>query len=291
MADPDGPVVLVEPFGLGGGPDIVARVLAPRLTEIWGVPVEVNNRAGAGATAAPAFVAAARADGRTLLLNTSAHAYSAALVAALPYDPGAFVAIAPVSSQPYVLVAASSTGIRTLSDLVREGQAKLRFASSGVGTATHVGVAQLNAELGISASHLSAGPTDAGADTAGRVAAGAGDYAMAPISMAEPLIASGAVFALGVSTSRRSRRLPDVPTLSEAGAPGFDFPIWYGIWAPSATPTAIVRRLAAAIAQTLEAPELRAWLLEHDADPMSMSQPEFSAFVARETERARQITV
>jgi tripartite-type tricarboxylate transporter receptor subunit TctC len=293
MDDHGGPVVLVEPFGPGGGPDVIARALAGHLSDVWGVPVVVDSRPGAGATAAPAFVATAPPDGRTLLINTSAHAYSAALLDGLAYDPiDDFVAIAPLTSQPYVLVAPASSGMRMLADLVGAGQGRpgqLRFASSGVGTGTHLSVEDLNAALGISAIHMPAGPTDAGADTSVRVAAGEADYAMAPISMAEPLLSAGTLVALGVSGPRRSRLLPDVPTVAEAGAAGFDFPIWYGIWAPSATPASIVSRLAAGIADALEAPGLRAWLTEHDADPLRMTQPEFARFVARETDRARRI--
>lgn len=226
-----GSVVLVEPFGAGGGVDVIASSLAAQLTQIWAVPVTVDNRPGLGATAAPAFVAAAAADGRTLLINTSAHAYSAAFATGLPYDPLAdFVAIAPVTSQPYVLVATERSGIRSLDDLIRAAQARpLTFASSGVGTGTHLSVAELNLGLGISATHLPARPTDVGAATIERVAAGEADYAMCPISMAQSHLRDGTVTALGVSCARRSQLLPDVPTLQEAGAADFDFPIWVQI--------------------------------------------------------------
>ena len=123
-------MTLVEPFGAGGGPDLIARALAARVSQVWRVPVSVDNRAGAGATAAPAFVAAAPPDGCTLLVNTSAHAYSAALVEGLTYDPlDDFAAIAPLSSQPYVLVASLSSGMRTLADLVSAG--RTRAGNSG----------------------------------------------------------------------------------------------------------------------------------------------------------------
>src|SRR3954451_8618578 len=133
-----GSVVLVEPFGAGGGVDVIASALAAKLTHVWAVPVTVDNRPGLGATAAPAFVAAAAADGRTLLINTSAHAYSAALATGLPYDPITdFVAIAPVTSQPYVLVASGRSGIAGLDALIGAARARpLTFVSSGVGTGT-----------------------------------------------------------------------------------------------------------------------------------------------------------
>ena len=283
-----GSVVLVEPFGAGGGPDLIASALSAKLTQIWAVPVTVDNRPGLGATAAPAFVAAAVPDGRTLLINTSAHAYSAALATGLPYDPIAdFVAIAPVTSQPYVLVATERSGIRSLDDLVSAAEGRpLTFVSSGVGTGTHLSVAELNLGLGISATHLPARPKDVGAATIERVAAGEADYAMCPISMAQSHLRDGTVTALGVSCARRSQLLPDVPTLQEAGAAEYDFPIWYGIWAPTATPAPRVEELANGIGAALDAPELQSRLREHGAEPMRMTQRDFADFVIRERDRA-----
>ncbi len=295
MHEREGPVVVVESFGPGGGVDVIAGALAGQLSQIWGVPVTVDNRPGKGATAGPAFVAAAPPNGRTLLINTSAHAYSAALAAGLPYDPIAdFVAVAPVTSQPYVLVAPAKSGTRTLTDLAGATQARgggLRFLSSGVGTATHLSIEQLNLELGISAIHEPARPTDAIAATITRLAAGEADYAMCPIPIAQPRLVDGTLTALGVSGAQRSRLLPDVPTLAESGAPGFDFPIWYGTWAPAATPPPIVDELAAGIAAALGTQELLSWLAEHGADPMRMAPSEFADFVDSECDRAASIAL
>jgi tripartite-type tricarboxylate transporter receptor subunit TctC len=121
------------------------------------------------------------------------------------------------------------------------------------------------------------------------VAAGEGDYAMSPISMAGPLVSAGELVALGVSWSRRSRLLPNVPTIAQAGATGFDFPIWYGIWAPVGTPARVIDILARGIATAVETPELRDELLRHDADPMTMTQAEFAAFVISESEMAARL--
>ncbi len=286
-----GSVVLVEPFGAGGGVDVIASVLATQLSQIWAVPVTVDNRPGLGATAAPAFVAAATADGRTLLINTSAHAYSAALATGLPYDPIAdFVAIAPVTSQPYVLVAPGRSGIRRLADLISAAQVRpLTFVSAGAGTGTHLSVAELNLDLGISATHLPARPTDAISATIARVVDGEADYAMCPIPIAQPHLVDGTLTALGVSGAQRSPLLADVPTLREAGAADFDFPIWYGIWAPSATPALRVEELADGINVALDAPQLRSWLAEHGVEPMRMTQREFADFVLRERDHAEAI--
>ena len=140
---PTKPVRMVEPFGAGGGPDVLARALGQKLSELWGQPVTVENHPGAGSTAGPALVMKSPADGYTLLVNTSAQAYSAALLKNLPYDPlKDFIPVAALTSQPYVLVTGKSSGITTVGELVAAAKAKpgeLRFGSSGIGTGTHLG--------------------------------------------------------------------------------------------------------------------------------------------------------
>ena len=137
------PVRVIEPFGAGGGPDLLARALAQQLSKLWGQPVTVENIPGAGATAGPAQVAKSSPDGYTLLVNTSAQAYSAALSKDLPYDPlKDFIPITPLTSQPYVLIAGESAGITTLGELIAAARSKpgqLKFGSTGIGTGTHLG--------------------------------------------------------------------------------------------------------------------------------------------------------
>jgi Tripartite tricarboxylate transporter family receptor len=162
-------VRVIEPFGAGGGPDLMARAVSPRLSELWGQPVTVENHPGAGSTAAPALVAKSPADGYTLLVNTSAQAYSAALLKNLPYDPlKDFIPVAPLTSQPYVLVAGKLAGITTVGELVAAAKAKpaeLKFGSTGLGTGTHLGVEKFNLAAGIKAIHVPARQGDAIADT------------------------------------------------------------------------------------------------------------------------------
>src|SRR6202007_1707072 len=135
---PSKPVRMIEPFGAGGGPDLLARAISPKLSELWGQPVTVENHPGAGSTAAPALVAKSPADGYTLLVTTSAQAYSAALLKNLPYDPlKDFIPIAPLTSQPYVIVASKLAGIASVRELVAAANAKpgeLKFGSTGMGT-------------------------------------------------------------------------------------------------------------------------------------------------------------
>src|SRR5216683_153125 len=245
---PTKPVRIIEPFGAGGGPDVISRAVSPKLSALWGQPVTVENHPGAGSTAAPALVAKSPPDGYTLLVNTSAHAYSAAVLKNLPYNPlKDFIPVAPLTSQPYVLVA------------------------------------------GNKATHVPALPGDAIADVIANTVAGHTTYMMAPIPLALADIRAGKLLALGVTTKKRSSLLPEVPTIAEAGVPGFDYPIWYGVWVPAGTPAGVVDKLAKDIARVLAAPDLRDQLAKHGADPMSMTQPEFARFVLSESESAARI--
>ena len=290
---PAKPVHIIEPFGLGGGPDLLARALAPKLSELWGQPVTVENRPGAGATAGPAQVATSPADGYTLLMNTSAQAYSAVFLKNLPYDPlKDFIPVAPLTSQPYVLIAGKSAGFTTVGQLIAAAKAKpgkLKFGSTGPGTGTHLGIVKFNLSAGIKAVDVPPQPTDATGDIVADTIEGRTAYVIAPISIVLPHIRDGKLFPLGVTTARRSILLPQVPTIAEAGVVGFDFPIWYGIWVPAGTPTVVVDKLSKDIGRVLAGPDLRDWITKHGGEPMSMTQPEFARFVQSETESAARL--
>lgn len=290
---PTKPVRIIEPFGAGGGPDLVARAVGPKLSELWGQPVTVENHPGKGSTEAPALVAKSSADGCTLLVNTSAQAYSAAFAKNLPYDPlKDFIPVAPLTSQPYVLVTGKSSGITTLRELIAAGKAKpgeLKFGSTGVGTGSHLGIEKFNLEAGIRARHIPAGPGDSIANVIAQTVAGQTAYMMAPIPLALAGIRAGNLLALGVTTKKRSALLPEVPTIAEAGVSGFDYPIWYGVWVPAGTPAEVVNKLAKDIARALSAPDVLDRLAKHGADPMSMTQPQFARFVLNESESASRI--
>jgi len=290
---PAKPVRLIEPFGAGGGPDLVARALGQKLSESWGQPVTVENHPGAGSTAGPALVAKSPADGYTLLVNTSAQAYSAAFLKNLPYDPlKDFIPVAPLTSQPYVIVASKLSGIASVRQLVEAAKAKpgeLKFGSTGIGTGSHLGLEEFNLAAGIKAVHVPAGPREGIADIVANTVAGRTTYMMSPIQFALADIRAGKLVALGVTTKRRSSQLPEVPTIAEAGVAGYDFRIWYGVWAPAGTPAKVVDRLATDIGAAMSTSALREWVAEHGADPLSMTQPEFAQFVQSESESAARI--
>jgi tripartite-type tricarboxylate transporter receptor subunit TctC len=235
---PAKPVRIIEPFGAGGGPDIIARAISPKLAALWGQPVTVENHPGAGSTTAPALVAQLPADGYTLLVNTSAQAYSAALLKNLPYDPlNDFIPVAPLTSQPYVLVAGTSSGIAS----AKAKPGELKFGSAGIGTGTHLGAEKFNLATGIKAVHV---PGNTAPEAITDTVAGRTTYLITPISYALADIRAGRLRALGVTTNTRSPLLSDVPTIAEAGVTDFDYPIWYGVWVRAGTPAGVVDKLA-----------------------------------------------
>ena len=290
---PTKPVHIIEPFGAGGGPDLVARAISPKLSELWGQPVTVENHPGKGSTEAPALVAKSPADGYTLLVNTSAQAYSAAFAKNLPYDPlKDFIPVAALTSQSYVLVAGKSSGIATVGELIAAAKAKpdeLKFGSTGVGTGSHLGIVKFNQEAGIKAQHVPAGPGDSITEVIANTVAGRTTYMIAPIPLALADIRAGNLRALGVTTKNRSALLPEVPTIAEAGVSGFDYPIWYGAWVPAGTPAEVVDKLAKDIASALASLDVRDRLAKHGADPMKMSQQDFARFVQSESQSAARI--
>jgi hypothetical protein len=194
---PDKPVRMVEPFGTGGGPDLMARALAPKLSELWGQPVTVENLPGVRATAAPALVAQSRADGYTLLINTSAQAYGAALPRNLPYHPlEDFIPVAPLTSQPYVLVVGKPAGVTTMAELIAAAKAKpgeLKFGYTGTGTGTHLAISKFNLEAGIMPTDVPPQTTDAISDGVTATIDGRITYMIAPISITLPPIRGGTV--------------------------------------------------------------------------------------------------
>jgi tripartite-type tricarboxylate transporter receptor subunit TctC len=275
------------------GPDLIARALGQKLSESWAQPVTVENHPGGRSTAGPAFVAKSPADGYTLLVSTSAQAYNAALLKNLPNDPlKDFIPVAPLTSQPYVIVASKLAGLATVRELVAAAKAKpgeLKFGSTGMVTGTHLGLEEFNLAAGIKAVHVPAGAGEPIADVVANTVAGRSTYVMSPIQFALADIRAGKLVALGVTTKRRSSLLPEVPTIAETGVVGYDFRVWYGVWAPAGTPAKVVDKLATDIGVAMSTPALRAWVAEEGADPLRMTQLEFAGFVQSESESAARI--
>ena len=286
---PTKPVQVINPFPVGFV-DTIARTVSQKLSELWGQPVVVESRPGAGGTVAAGVVAKAPPDGYTLLLTSSAHAIQPALYTTLPYDPlKDFVDIAPLARQAYVLVVGPSAGVKSVSALIAAAKAKpgqLTFGSPGTGTGAHFTAEKFKMAAGIDVVYVpSQGVSEANADTiTGRVT-----YWFPALTAALPDIRDGKLLPLGVSSAQRSSVLPEVPTIAESGVADYDDTIWVGLWAPAGTPASVVDKLAKDVARVLAAPDVRAQFATLGAEPMSMTSAEFTRFVRSETEAAARI--
>jgi tripartite-type tricarboxylate transporter receptor subunit TctC len=191
-----------------------------------------------------------------------------------------------------VVITGTSTGITTVQELIAAAKAKpgqLKFASAGIGTGSHLGTAKFNLATGIDAIHVPAKATDSITDVISNIAMGEAAFMIAPIPLSVNFIREGKIRALGVSGTKRSPLLPEVPTIAEAGVKEFNFPIWYGVWAPAGTPQIVIEKIAKDIARALSAADLKEWIVNHGAETMSMTQTEFTSFVQSETDSAKKI--
>jgi tripartite-type tricarboxylate transporter receptor subunit TctC len=287
---PNKPVKVIVPFTPGSATDILARTLGQKLSEQWGQPVIVENRAGAGGTIGAGMVAKSPPDGYTLMVHSSGHAVNASMYPTLPYDTVKdFVEVATLGGQPNVLVVAPSSGFKTVADLIgaaKKSPGTLNYGSAGIGSGTHINAEKFKLAAGIDALHIPyKGTPEAITDTmTGRVT-----YFFSPISAALPNIREGKLVALGVSTAKRSSALPNVPTIAESGLPGFDYNLWVGLWAPAGTPQDIVDRVNADVAKVLAMPDVRERLAALGAEPMVMTSADFRKFMREEIDDAAKV--
>ena len=254
---PQRPVHLVVGYSSGSGVDIVGRVLAEHLASIWGQPVIVENRPGAAGNVAAELVARAPADGYTLLLVTGSHAINPSLYPHLPFDTKKdFSPISLISSSPLILVVGPAVHARTVNELVAEpksSKSRLNYASAGNGNLTHLAAELFKSEAGVDMVHI---PYKGGAPAITDVLAGRVALYFSGLPPALPLIAAGKLRALAVTTTARSPAAPNVPTMAEAGVPGYDIDLWYGMVGPAKMPQELVRKINADVATALAAPDL-----------------------------------
>ena len=287
---PTKPVKIVVPFTAGSATDILARTAGQKLQDMWGQPVVIDNRPGAGGTIGTGIVAKSPPDGYTLLVNSAAQAYNPAIYPSLPFDTAKeFIDVVAVAGQPNVLVVAPATGYKTTADLIAAAKQKpgeLNYGSAGIGSGTHLNAEKFRLASGISAVHVPyKGTPEALTDTmTGRVT-----YFFSPISAALPNIREGKLVALAVSTAKRSSVLPNVPTIAESGLPGFDYNLWIGMFAPAGTPADIVDKIAKDLAKVMQLPDVKERLAGMGAEAMPMSQTEFTKFVNDEIADAAKV--
>jgi tripartite-type tricarboxylate transporter receptor subunit TctC len=282
---PNKPVRIIVAFTPGSSTDIIGRAVAAKLQELWGQPVVVENRTGAGGSVGSAAVLREAPDGYTLLANSSAHVANPSIYATLPYDTlKDFANIAPLAGGPNVLIVAPNTGWKTLGDFIAAAKAKpgaLNFSSAGVGSGTHFNLEKLKLMAGIDVVHVAyKGTPEAIGDTiAGRVCC----Y-WAPINAALPHVSGGRAVALAVSSAERSKLLANVPTVAEQGVPGFDYTLWVGLWGQAAMPADVVNKINADVNRALASPDLADRLTKLGTLPMKMSSSEFTQFVRKEVD-------
>jgi tripartite-type tricarboxylate transporter receptor subunit TctC len=278
---PAKPIRMVVPFPPGGATDIVARVVADKLTQALGQSVVVENRPGAGGTIGSDVVAKAPADGYTLLMaTTSTHAVAPSLYAKLPYDPlKDFAPIANVASSPLILVVSSSLPVTSVRELIAYAKAnpgKLSYASSGNGTVNHLTGEMLKGAIGADLVHVPyKGSALAFPDVMeGRVPL-MFDYAISML----PQIKSGKLRPLAVTSLKRTVTMPDTPTLDASGLPGFESILWVGLFAPPGTPREIVARINAEVGKLLQLPDVKEKFAQQGADPVGGSPEQFAAAI------------
>ena len=241
----DKPIRVIVPFTAGSATDVIARIVGPKLGEIWGRQVVTDNRPSAGGIVACKIVADSAPDGHTVLITGSNFAGSAALYSKLPYDPVRdFSGISQFASTPLVLVVSPGLGVKTVKDFIALAKAKqgqLNYASTGLGSGPHYGAELFKLRVGIDAVHI---PYRGSPETLTDLMAGRVQFILSPVLAASPLVKGGKVIALAVSTPYRARALPDVPTPVEAGIPQFEYQGWYGMLVPSKMSRTLVNRMA-----------------------------------------------
>ena len=283
-AFPAKPIRFVVPFPAGGPLDIVARAIGQELNKSWAQPVIIDNRPGAGGNIGADAVAKAAPDGHTILMGAvSTHAINPTLYSKLPYDPiRDFAPVTLVTSVPNVLVVHPSVPARTVKDLISIARARpgqLNFASGSTGSAGHLAGELFKAMAGVDMVHI---PYKGAAPAVVDLLAGHVSLMFDNMSSALPNIKAGRVRAIAVTTLTRSPMLPALPTISESGLRGFDISTWFGVFAPGATPPAIVARLNAEIVRALGTPEMRERLAALGAEPVGNKPEEFAAFIREE---------
>ena len=284
---PARPVRVVVPFPPGGGSDIIARVVAQKLTGSLGQAVVVENRAGASGNIAAEIVAKSAADGYTLLFGNSSLSISPAVFKKLNYDPvRELMPISMASSYPFALAAHPSLPVRSVKELVALAKAKpdaLAYASAGAGTMSHMAMELLRLRTGgLQLQHL---PYKGAAPASVSLISGETQIAFLVMPVAAVQVKAGKLRGLGVAAPARSSALPEMPTMREAGIAGHEAVQWNGFFAPARTPQSVIDRLHREVAKTVHLPDVRQRFEAEGATPSGNSPSEFAAFYRAEAEK------
>ncbi len=280
---PTKPIRLISPFAPGGGASIIARYIGQALTDAWGQSVVVDNRAGGGGVIGTEIAARSVPDGYTLVMATASTIVINPLFIKVPFDPVKdFTAIVHTSTVPLVLVTHVSVPAKTVKELIaysREPNARLNYASSGEGTISHLAGELFKSTSGAQMTHI---PYKGGGQAVIDLVGGHVQTGFVNILEALPHVKAGRLRALAVSTATRSAVMPNIPTVAEAGVPGFEVVQWSGVLAPAGLPRQIVARLNAEIDKTFARPQMRETLIASGADPGGGTPESFAAMIRRE---------
>jgi len=281
---PSRPIRIVAPSTPGDAPDVIARILAERLSVALGTQVFVENHPGAGGVVGSDIVAKAPADGYTLIIgNAGSHGINAAVYAKLPYDiQRDFAPVSQVAVSPNIMVVNPDVPATNVAQFIAYAKARpgaLSYASGGNGSSAHMSMELFKSMTGVDLVHI---PYKGSSPALTDVVSGQVAVMIVNLPPAVPLVKAGKLRALAVTTRTRSPLLPDVPTMIEAGVAGYETVAWFGILAPAATPKEIVARLSAEIGRIARTPEMRERLLSLGAEPVGSTPEEFAAVIARD---------
>jgi len=281
-AYPSKPVRLLVGFSPGGATDVAARIVGKKLSETWNQQVVIDNRAGAGGLLAFEMTAKANPDGYTLLATSPSFAIQPSIASKLPFDPiRDFAPITQMSAAPYILVLYPGVEAKSLKELIGLAKAnpgKLNYASGGIGSAQHLAAELFNLMAGINMVHV----PFKGAVSIPDIIAGRVQMVFSGLPQAMSHVQAGRLRAVGVTTSARSPAAPNVPTIAEAGVPGYDVTVWYGILATGRTPRPVVDKLNADFVKAIQSADVRQQLTAMGLEPVGNPSAQFSAKIRSE---------
>lgn len=286
QAYPSKPVRMIAPFSAGGGADVVARLIAQKLSDSLSQQVVVDNRPGASNIIGTEATARSAPDGYTIMIANTVHTINAGLFRKLPFDPvNDFTAIGLVATTPFILVVHPSLPVKSVRELIALAKARpgqINYASGGPGTAAHLTAEMFRLGAGVDIVHIPyKGISQGLIDTV----AGATQIMIPSPLTALPQVKAGRLRALAVTTVERSKALPDLPTMREAGVPGYEFSSWYGLLGPRAMPAAVVTRLNEDVNKLLQQSDVRSRLAAEAAEPAGGTPDQFANHIRQEVKR------
>jgi len=283
---PSKSVRILVGFAAGGGTDTAARMVAQKLFERLGQPIVVENRAGSGGIIATDAVAKAAPDGYTLLMMAAADSIQPAVRLKMPYEiPKDFSPISLVATGAFVLVIHPSVPARNVKELIaiaRNRPGQLNYATSGIGSSAHLAAELMNSLAKIKTIHV---PYKGVSQGVVGVASGEADMIFASVTAAQPLIDSGRLRPIAMSTAKRSALMPNMPTLNESGIPGYDRTGWYGMMGPTGLPRDVLMKLNASIVKAVNTPEMKAAFFKQGLEAETNTPEQFTEMIRREVEQ------